>query len=307
MKNVFISHSSKDSVTANAVCDALEQEGISCWIAPRDITGGTNYGAEIVKGIRECSILLLIFSGNSNASQAVFREVQMAFDEKKTIIPLRIHDVAVSDDLSFFLSGLQWLDTNPVELSFESLIQDARQALHIESPEDDRPRVRNTATYGESIQSIVDSNASKKRKVKNITFIAAGLAVCLVLAAALFFTSRPDSAPQTYLTIYLSMNPEVNLHVNRDNLVVEIIPIDDTGVLLLDGFDGEQRDMTEVVYELVYRAVDMGFFQGQTIKANVFLTYEIDDEWLAHIEYSLSRLYRYLYERHSISFDVGYY
>ncbi len=33
---VFISHSSKDKLTADALCHALEQNGVSCWIAPRD-------------------------------------------------------------------------------------------------------------------------------------------------------------------------------------------------------------------------------------------------------------------------------
>jgi TIR domain len=33
---VFISHSSKDRATADAICTHLESAGIKCWIAPRD-------------------------------------------------------------------------------------------------------------------------------------------------------------------------------------------------------------------------------------------------------------------------------
>ena len=35
--NVFISHSSHDKEIANAICHYLEDGGIRCWIAPRDI------------------------------------------------------------------------------------------------------------------------------------------------------------------------------------------------------------------------------------------------------------------------------
>ena len=37
---VFISYSSVDSTAGETVCLILEQNGISCWIAPRDITPG---------------------------------------------------------------------------------------------------------------------------------------------------------------------------------------------------------------------------------------------------------------------------
>ena len=41
----FISYASADSSTANAVCSALEREGVKCWIAPRDVPLGANPSA----------------------------------------------------------------------------------------------------------------------------------------------------------------------------------------------------------------------------------------------------------------------
>lgn len=128
MRDVFISHSTADKALADSVVSTLETNGMSCWIAPRDIPAGSNYGAEIAKGIRECSILVLIFSENSHASAAVFREVQMAFEEKKVIIPLRIQEIPPGDDLSFYLSGLHWLDVSPEKLNFDGLLKDVGNA-----------------------------------------------------------------------------------------------------------------------------------------------------------------------------------
>jgi hypothetical protein len=45
---VFISHSSKDRATADAICAHLESAGINCWIEI-DFTGGT--GGSELRGI----------------------------------------------------------------------------------------------------------------------------------------------------------------------------------------------------------------------------------------------------------------
>lgn len=47
-KNVFISHSSKDSTIAQEICRLFEKRGIKCWIASRDATLGKSYGEEII-------------------------------------------------------------------------------------------------------------------------------------------------------------------------------------------------------------------------------------------------------------------
>ena len=72
--DVFISYSSKDKLTADAVCAALEANGIRCWIAPRDILPGSDWGEAIIDAIHACRAMLLIFSSNSNASAQINRE-----------------------------------------------------------------------------------------------------------------------------------------------------------------------------------------------------------------------------------------
>jgi hypothetical protein len=51
-RTVFISHSSKDKAIGNEICRFLEANGISCWIASRDVTPGKNYGAAIIDSIK---------------------------------------------------------------------------------------------------------------------------------------------------------------------------------------------------------------------------------------------------------------
>jgi TIR domain len=60
---VFISHSSKDQQTADAIRQHLESAGLACWIAPRDIEPGTDWTEGIMSGIAGSQIFVLIFPG----------------------------------------------------------------------------------------------------------------------------------------------------------------------------------------------------------------------------------------------------
>lgn len=136
MPEVFISHSSKDRPAALATLSVLEQRGISCWIAPRDIVPGTEYGAAILKGIEDCSMFLLIFSGNANQSPQVRREVERAVSKGLVIIPVRIEDVVPQAALEYFLSSPHWLDAfpEPFEHYLESLAESVSAFLQHREP-----------------------------------------------------------------------------------------------------------------------------------------------------------------------------
>ena len=69
--DVFISHSVKDKPIADAMCALLESEGIRCWIAPRDVTPGMEWGKCIIDAIRHARIMVLVFTANANASQQI--------------------------------------------------------------------------------------------------------------------------------------------------------------------------------------------------------------------------------------------
>ena len=47
--DVLISYSSKHKSTADAVYAKLEQEGVRCWIAPRDIRPGQEWGEAVIE------------------------------------------------------------------------------------------------------------------------------------------------------------------------------------------------------------------------------------------------------------------
>jgi hypothetical protein len=108
--DVFISHSTKDKQTADAVCAVLESKSIRCWVAPRDIRPGADWGESIIEAIRGARIMVLVFSKNANDSVQIKREVERAIHHGVVIIPLRIQDILPSGTLEFSISTSHWLD-----------------------------------------------------------------------------------------------------------------------------------------------------------------------------------------------------
>lgn len=87
---VFISYSSANIQTAQAICHALESNRIKCWMAPRDIRPGAEYGDIIEEAIVTCKVFLIVFSETSQISRWVRSELNIGFSSNKPIIPFRI-------------------------------------------------------------------------------------------------------------------------------------------------------------------------------------------------------------------------
>lgn len=108
--DVFVSYSSKDKSIADAVAAALENEGIRCWYAPRDIAPGADWADSITKAIQDTTMMVLVFSETANRSQRVIDEINFAIDQGKTILPFRIEPHNPTGALSLHLSSRHWLD-----------------------------------------------------------------------------------------------------------------------------------------------------------------------------------------------------
>ena len=149
MTRVFVSHAREDAGVAERIARFLEERGMPCWIAPRDVPGGMEYGAAILQGIEESSVLLLVLSEQSNESQFVHREVERAVSKAKPVLPVRIREIAPSGALEFFLSQAQWVDAwqPPMEQHLDQLLK-AIQVLGGEAPAGAASVSHPTATAG---------------------------------------------------------------------------------------------------------------------------------------------------------------
>lgn len=113
------------------MCARLEQSGLRCWVAPRDIPPGTAYGAAILDGINEATVMVVILSHQSNISTYVSKEVERAIAKGVSVIPFRIEDILPAKELEFFLSAEHWLDAinPPMEQHLQILAESVHRLL----------------------------------------------------------------------------------------------------------------------------------------------------------------------------------
>jgi hypothetical protein len=200
--DVFISHSAKDKVTADAVCAMLESEGVRCWIAPRDVLPSMEWSEAIIDAIEECRIMVLVFTANANESPQIRREVERAVNRGVAILPVRIEDVLPGKGLEYFIGNVHWLDAlnPPLEAHLKSLagtikILLARSAAGTAPI---APRVENPPSVGDRRSGSGALDGGGKREAapvlprfwSNRSWTWAGAAVSVMLLGAVFVGGR---------------------------------------------------------------------------------------------------------------------
>lgn len=195
--HVFVSHSSQDKAVADQVCKALEDAGIGCWIAPRDILPGADWAEGIMDAIEHSALFVLIVSSNSNDSPQVLREVERTVSNRITILPFRIEDVVLTKALEYFVSSHHWLDalTEPMEPHLHKLVQTVKKfyaAKNLTPPEPGDVAAEPSAA-APAARPAAAQVAAKKRSPA--PWIAAVAIVALLVAGALYLFQGPGQEP----------------------------------------------------------------------------------------------------------------
>ena len=173
-QSIFVSYSSKDFSDADLIRDALETAGISCWIAPRNLTAGMQWGAGIVEAIEACDAVVVVFSQACNDSPQVAREMELAVANRKPLIPVRVADHMPTDDMKYFLGVSHWFNAfeRPLPTYLPEIIASVKSVL-----------ARETSTW-----------ATVRRRLgqTNTTQIAVAVSAVLALALLLFAMARSN-------------------------------------------------------------------------------------------------------------------
>jgi TolB-like protein len=177
-KAVFVSYASQDVAVANAVVEALESQGIRCWIAPRDVVPGSLYADEIVGAINDAKVVVLVLSEHSIASPHVGKEIERASSKRRRIIAFHIDAAPLTRGYEYFLSESQWIDVGAgaVEAAAAKLVEAVRRHLD-----------PSAAARGPSEQLIVRPTRTGPRAR---WMVAGGVAV-LSVALAYFVIEKP--------------------------------------------------------------------------------------------------------------------
>ncbi|HWC67887.1 MAG TPA: toll/interleukin-1 receptor domain-containing protein, partial [Acidimicrobiales bacterium] len=93
--HVFVSYSRGDAAFVSRLVAVLEGDGHDVWVDTDDIRGSEEWRASIVRGIRQSDVVVLVVSSRSMASEEVAREVTVAAQENRRIVPLILEQVAL--------------------------------------------------------------------------------------------------------------------------------------------------------------------------------------------------------------------
>ena len=107
---IFISYARADRDRVLPLVERLREAGVTYWLDEGNIQGATLWGKEIVEAIRNAKVLVLFATEASFKSKNVAKEVAIASEWQKPILPVYLERVQVPDTLHYQLAGIQHVE-----------------------------------------------------------------------------------------------------------------------------------------------------------------------------------------------------
>ena len=131
---------------------------------------------------------------------------------------------------------------------------------------------------GQTVTSVIQINEYKTENNKNKykwVRAAASMVACIVMVVAIILL---NVNPKPYGKVYMTINPEVCIDVDENDVVVGISAINEDGKTFLEKYNHKNKKLDVVMDELIDRAIEMEYLQ---IGGRVTLTFDADNnEWI---------------------------
>jgi hypothetical protein len=239
---IFITYSSKDQKVARTICTALENRGLICWISSRNVKPGQNYQEQIVRAIRACRVMVLVFTANANNSNEIKKELALASQNNLIVIPVRIEDVAPNEAFAYEFATRQWIDLfEEWEKSMAELVELIAAILN-DAPAGDRANAAPGSTGDAAAPAFVMAPAAPATKPA-VSFMqrpaarwAMIAAVAAIVAAAVAYAAVTFSRPSsTSVTTRLDSPPPATSRAPEQQTAPPIAPADISGRYSVNG------------------------------------------------------------------------
>ena len=226
MADVFISYARKDKAFVRRLHDALATGKLDAWVDWEDIPPTADFMQEILSAIEAAETVVLVVSPEWCASSICRQEVDHALAHNKRLVPLVWREVEPSQVVPG-VAALNWIffrETDDFDAAFESLVSAIKtnlertraltrllvRAIEWNTKARDTSFLLRGIDLAQAEQRVVEAAADEqpqpttlqreyvlasrvdavRRQRRTLAFMAAGLAVALVLAAMAFWQYR---------------------------------------------------------------------------------------------------------------------
>ena len=304
--DVFISYSRENQQDVIKLVEYLRGQGLAVWMDESDIHGATMWTKEIVEAIRASSLFILAISRHSTGSKNVVKELALASEREKIILPIYLEQCDIPETMEYQLAGIQniALFTLDKGKAYEFVHQTIRRLGIGQAQAEDQALVQAEPAPSAGHGTGVGHRHMAPPKAKGGAGKWIGIAAAVVvLAAAGFFLSQggdeapatPASTPATTATpapatdgsIRIAVLPFENLSTDdnqtkwADLISQEIIgslaPMNGVTPIVwssVNKYRGEQKDIDQITRDLnVQRILDGRVVaQGSQIEVSFNLT-----------------------------------
>ena len=209
---VFISYASKDRDRILDLVDRLDAAGVSVWIDQMSIEGATMWSQEIVSAIRNCKVLILAISSSSADSENVVKELALASEGRKRILPVYLESAEIPESMAYQLAGIQRVEffDGDEEVGQQSVFR-ALAKLGVTVSEEASTAAAGApkrTRHGASRATTSEVAKSEKAAWRKIAAVVGGVAV---LAAGIFFLgSRGNDTTEQIQTLAIPQTLDTN-------------------------------------------------------------------------------------------------
>jgi len=191
---VFVSYARTDRERVMELVERMRSAGIGVWVDEGGIHGASLWGQEIVDAIDASKVMILMISDSSITSDNVVKELSIASEDKKPILPVYLHRSEIPKSMRYQLAGIQHIEffEGQEGEAFQSmLVSLSRLGVSAEGAEAKPGSTSETVLEGQS--TATNAPVSTGRKSSLVTPLLVLAVIGLVLALVL----RPDKSPET--------------------------------------------------------------------------------------------------------------
>jgi len=222
--DVFISYSTVNQKIIKALSAYLEKNGISCWVAYRNIPAGSDWADFIPQAIKECKIMVYVHSSTSNLSLEINKEIALSLKHNRPILPFKIENTDYSGSKAYHLVTINWIDAFPnPEDYFEALLIGIRNLLlELEQDGNYKEKQKLPTNKNTAVETAVKTRKNNN-KIKYAGCVLGGIiAVALCIYGGIQYSSSAKVASDFETYRELVVQAEENYRRGEDYYILSL-------------------------------------------------------------------------------------